>query len=197
MSATPTTCSPSVLRACVRNMVPNLPAPIRPTVTGRPAAFRSSNRVCRFTRDLPIFSGKWQIGVRSESLLADGARHERLVAALLRVGRAAFTIHLRRALEGRRDVDALTARKALRLAERKRGAATIRRAVRRKRAELMASHDIGGRQPRDRASRVGDALGEIPGRVRRRADRFARAFDASADARDRLVEELADRAERL
>ena len=38
-------------RACARNMVPNLPAPIRPTVTGRPAAFRSSSRAWRFTGD--------------------------------------------------------------------------------------------------------------------------------------------------
>ena len=38
-SATATTCMPRVSRACDRNMVPNLPAPIRPTVTGRPAAF--------------------------------------------------------------------------------------------------------------------------------------------------------------
>ena len=30
-SATPTTCMPRVRRACARNMVPNLPAPIRPT----------------------------------------------------------------------------------------------------------------------------------------------------------------------
>ena len=34
-SATATTCRPRVSRACARNMVPNLPAPIRPTVTGR------------------------------------------------------------------------------------------------------------------------------------------------------------------
>ncbi len=40
---------PCVRRTCARNMVPNLPAPIRPTVTGRPAAFRSSSRAWRFT----------------------------------------------------------------------------------------------------------------------------------------------------
>jgi len=44
-SATPTTCRPLVSRACDRNMVPNLPAPIRPTVTGFPAASRSSSSV--------------------------------------------------------------------------------------------------------------------------------------------------------
>src|SRR4051794_17153470 len=150
ISATPTTCSPSVLRACVRNIVPNLPAPIRPIVTGRPAAFRSSSSVCRFTRGLPIFSGRWQIAVRSESLLADGARDERLVAAFLRIGRAAFAIHLRRALEGRGDVNALAAPKTLRFAERQRGAAAIRRAVRRNRADFVPGHDVGARQSRDR-----------------------------------------------
>jgi hypothetical protein len=43
-SAMPTRCMPRVRRTCARNMVPNLPAPIRPTVTGRPAASRSSSR---------------------------------------------------------------------------------------------------------------------------------------------------------
>ena len=47
-SATATTCSPLVSRACVRNIVPNFPAPIRPTVTGRPDASRSRRRVERF-----------------------------------------------------------------------------------------------------------------------------------------------------
>ena len=36
-------------RTCVMNMVPNLPAPIRPTVTGRPAASRCSSIACKFT----------------------------------------------------------------------------------------------------------------------------------------------------
>ena len=40
---------PRVSRACERNIVPNLPAPIRPTVTGRPAASRSSSKEWRFT----------------------------------------------------------------------------------------------------------------------------------------------------
>ena len=35
------TCMPRVSRACDRNMVPNLPAPMTPTVTGFPAASRS------------------------------------------------------------------------------------------------------------------------------------------------------------
>src|SRR5690349_20770897 len=134
-------CSPSVRRACARNMVPNLPAPISPTVTGRPAAFRSSNSVCRFTSASPAFSRRWQIVAPPESLLADRARDEGLVAALLRIRRAALAIHLRRALEGGCDVDALTVRKALRLAHRKARAGAIRRAVRRDHAELVSGHD--------------------------------------------------------
>ena len=35
-SATPTTCRPRVSRAWARNIAPNLPAPISPTVIGRP-----------------------------------------------------------------------------------------------------------------------------------------------------------------
>ena len=45
-SATPTTCSPGVRCACDRNIVPNLPAPIKPTRIGfsacaRPASFNA------------------------------------------------------------------------------------------------------------------------------------------------------------
>src|SRR5450631_2503577 len=43
---------PRVSRACVRNMVPNLPAPIRATVTGFPAASRSRSFAWRFTSAL-------------------------------------------------------------------------------------------------------------------------------------------------
>ena len=42
-SATATTCMPAVVRAWARNIVPNLPAPTTPTVTGRPCACRSSS----------------------------------------------------------------------------------------------------------------------------------------------------------
>src|SRR5262245_8388522 len=48
-SATATRCIPSVKRTWETNMVPNLPAPIRPTVTGRNAACRSSSMAWRFT----------------------------------------------------------------------------------------------------------------------------------------------------
>src|SRR5262245_35856869 len=43
-------CMPCVRRACERNIVPNLPAPITATVTGRPAASRSRSFVWRFKK---------------------------------------------------------------------------------------------------------------------------------------------------
>src|SRR5690348_16021934 len=46
-----TRCMPRVRRTCERNMVPNLPAPIRPTVTGWPAASRSRSFAWRFMTD--------------------------------------------------------------------------------------------------------------------------------------------------
>ena len=42
-------CVPRGSRACDNYMVPNLPAPMTPTVTGFPAASRSSSLACRFT----------------------------------------------------------------------------------------------------------------------------------------------------
>ena len=44
-SATPTMCMPSMCWACDRIIEPNLPAPIRPTRTGRPAAARAASMV--------------------------------------------------------------------------------------------------------------------------------------------------------
>ena len=44
----PATCMPSVSRAWARNMEPNFPAPMRPTVTGFPAALRASSNRWRF-----------------------------------------------------------------------------------------------------------------------------------------------------
>ena len=43
-------------------MVPNLPAPIRPTVTGRPAASRSSNMVVEIHVTAPVSVGDGNIG---------------------------------------------------------------------------------------------------------------------------------------
>src|SRR5690606_12848183 len=50
-SATPTSAMPGVRNAWARYMVPNLPAPISPTRSGRPADSRSSSSLCRFIGD--------------------------------------------------------------------------------------------------------------------------------------------------
>src|SRR4029077_19337696 len=149
----PTRCIPRVRRGWERNMVPNFPAPIRPTVTGRPAASRSSSKACRFT------SVSFRVRERDDTterrgrttLLADRARDERLVGAFLRVGRTSLAPHLCRAFEGRRDVEAGAALKALRLAQRYARDAAIRRAVRRRGAQLMARDDVRPGEPRDRS----------------------------------------------
>src|SRR3954453_5539765 len=164
MSATPTTCIPSVRRACDRNIVPNLPAPISPTVTGRPAALRSSNSACRFKRSPltsspakggdPVAAGLYDDPRRrslrdaprsrgmTTELLADRTRDERFVPALLRIGRAALPVHLRRAFERGRDVDTVAARKAFRAAQRQSRAVAIGRAVWRNGAKLVTGHDV-------------------------------------------------------
>ena len=58
-SAMPATCSPGVRAAMARNMEPNLPAPITPTVTGRPAAPRSGNTTAQIHLLLPGSLGPW------------------------------------------------------------------------------------------------------------------------------------------
>src|ERR1043166_4748367 len=75
---------PRVSRACERNMVPNLPAPIRPTVTGRPAASRSSRREWRFTNSSAQVSARRtpHSRTREQRLLAHRLGDERLVDAL-------------------------------------------------------------------------------------------------------------------
>ena len=45
----PTTWMPGVCFACARYIAPNLPAPIRPTLSGRPSAARASSMRWRFT----------------------------------------------------------------------------------------------------------------------------------------------------
>ena len=74
-------------------MVPNLPAPIRPTVTGRPAASRSSSRECRFTVFLRADSSLRRTSyyrAREQPLLAHRLGDERLVDALFVVRLAPF-----------------------------------------------------------------------------------------------------------
>src|SRR4051794_19655060 len=56
MSAMPTTWTPGMLRACARYMVPNRPAPMRPTRIGRPSRSRCSSREWRFTVILRVRS---------------------------------------------------------------------------------------------------------------------------------------------
>src|SRR5205085_11216879 len=133
----PTRCMPRVRRTCERNIVPNLPAPIRPTVTGRPAASRSSSNACRFTSVSSRL--RWRDDNTERrgrtTLLADRARDERLVAAFLRIGRAALAPHLRGAFERRGDVEAVAVLIALRFAQRLAPPGTVRCAVPRRPAQ--------------------------------------------------------------
>ena len=48
-SAIATTWMPGVCFACARYIAPNLPAPIRPTLSGRPSAARATSMRWRFT----------------------------------------------------------------------------------------------------------------------------------------------------
>ena len=52
-SAMPTMCIPGVRMPWDRNMEPNLPAPIRPTRTGRPLAARACSMVKRLMAWIP------------------------------------------------------------------------------------------------------------------------------------------------
>src|ERR1044072_3685904 len=108
---------PRVSRACERNMVPNLPAPIRPTVTGRPAASRSSSKEWRFTgssaRDFVLRSTPHS-GAGEQRLLAHRLGDERLVDALFVVRLAPFGPDDGGAAVRRGDVEARAALKAFR-----------------------------------------------------------------------------------
>ena len=48
ISAMPSTCRPLVRRACARNIVPNLPAPMIPARTGASVSARAANSMDRF-----------------------------------------------------------------------------------------------------------------------------------------------------
>src|SRR5665213_3444066 len=166
-SATPTTCMPAVSRACDRNMVPNFPAPITPTVTGRPSASRSSNLPCRFMRDAPSrmarrkhrrpleTSGRGS--AVSAVLLAENPRNESLVVAF-RPAIAARQQHFGRTNFGGRHVDALAGLKTFRLARVHGHRHAVRRAVGRDGAFFM--HDKRARIG-DTHHRIGRALGGI------------------------------------
>src|SRR5262249_54030418 len=150
-SATATRCIPSVKRTWETNMVPNLPAPMRPTVTGRPAACRSSSMAWRFTQCSDRRKGWSYYGRRTASclaqvhtcalrtrcalaLLAHRARHENLGRTLRIVQRAALEQDLRRAFVLRLGVDAFAGLESLAAAGRggRRlavGGAVVRRGV--------------------------------------------------------------------
>src|SRR5687767_11125685 len=100
------------------------------------------------------------------TLLADRARDERLVPAFLGVWRASLAPHLRRAFERRGDVEAVAALIAFGLAQRDARTAAVRGAVRGCRAQFVTGHDVGARQARDRAGRVGHAFGKFARRIR-------------------------------
>src|ERR1700730_14709407 len=121
---------PRVDRTWLRNMVPHLPAAIRPTVTGRPAASRRSSMECRFT----AFS----------SLLAHGAGDENLGRAFRAGWRAALEQEARRgALLLALSIEALAGLETLAAAERHSSRQTVRRAVRGFHAPLPRIYDPG------------------------------------------------------
>src|SRR5215831_10204929 len=146
-SATATTCRPRVNRACARNMVPNLPAPIRPTVTGRPAASRSSSMVWRFT-------GASRVLARGKPLLADGAGDENLGRAFGIVGGTAFEQELGRTFLLGLRVEASAALESLAAAERDRRRWAVGRAVAGRRTALASRQGAGIRQSDDGAGRL-------------------------------------------
>src|SRR6185437_15868744 len=168
-SATATTCRPRVRRACDRNMVPNLPAPIRPTVTGRPAASRSRSLADRFTGVVSRNPYRWRrkhgSGVGTSRRRAFGSLAERTgdegFGLALGSVRAAGQINLGRTGLGRGHVDALAGLEALRLADGIGGGDAIGRAVGRDLADLVTADDAGWRVF------AGDAFGGVVGRVRR------------------------------
>src|SRR6185503_13716206 len=107
-------------------MVPNFPAPMRPTVTGRPAASRSSSMAWRFTETSILPPRNWAamphwtqlefgtpctqrgqfIGVAP--LLAHRARDEYLGPAFGFIGRAALEQDLGRTFQLRLGIEALS-----------------------------------------------------------------------------------------
>src|SRR5262249_3857528 len=145
--ATAATCRPRVNRACARNMVPNLPAPIRPTVTGRPAASRSSSMVWRFT-------GASRMLARGKPLLADGAGDENLGRAFGIVGGTAFEQELGRTFLLGLRVEASAALESFAATERNRRRRAVGAAVAGRRTALASGQGAGIRQSDDGAGRL-------------------------------------------
>src|SRR5271166_4255696 len=165
-SATATTCMPRVTRACARNMVPNLPAPITPTVTGLPAASRLSNMAWRFTASsigdrsaacthtvllawaglasaISTLSVGSTRGARpQQASLAHRARDEDLSGALGAAGRTAFEQEPSGfALLLGAGIEAFAGLKPLAAAKRHGRRLAVRSAVVRRSARLARIHD--------------------------------------------------------
>src|SRR5262249_38734797 len=153
-SATAATCRPRVNRACARNMVPNLPAPIRPTVTGRPAASRSSSMVWRFTEASRMFA-------RGTPLLANGAGDENLGRTFGIVGRTAFEQKPRRTYLLGLRVEASAALESFAAAQRDRRRRAVGRAVAGRRTALASRQGAGIRQSDDGAGRLLGGLARL------------------------------------
>src|SRR5258707_8888400 len=158
-------------------MVPNLPAPMRPTVTGRPAACRSSSMAWRFTERSDRRKEWSYYGRRTANcpaqvhtcalrtryavvLLAHRARYENLGRTFRIVRRAALEQDLRRAFVFRLSIDGFAGLESLAAAGRGRRRLTVGGAVLRRGAALAHGHDAGVRQSHDR---VGGILGDVAG----------------------------------
>src|SRR5581483_11552170 len=108
---------PRVSRACAANMVPNLPAPIRPTVIGLPALSRSRSLACKFNT---LSRQEFAQGKHSAAKLTSGSALLTERAGDECIGRAAWAgaapgeIDLRRTHLGRRHVEALARGKPVR-----------------------------------------------------------------------------------
>src|SRR5215813_807422 len=219
-SATATRCMPSVKRTWETNMVPNLPAPIRPTVTGRNAACRSSSMAWRFTErsehSNPIQSLRQTnralssavhacgrqtrpaprptiAGVRRSwavGLLAHRARHENLGRAFRVIRRAALEQDLRRAFVLRLGVEAFAGLESFAAAGRAGRRLAIGGTVLRHRAALAHGHDARVRQSHDR---VGRTLGGVAGLLAELIERRLRALQIRLEPGRALVEPMADR----
>src|ERR1700716_3425254 len=176
-SASATRCMPGVRRTWARNMVPNLPAPMSPTVTGRPAAARARSIACRFMgtilqsrrqRSTAAPARRGHGSKRLEDLLAERAgdvafdrADDRLAVRPVQGDRGAFL--------GSLEIDAAARRKPVSLADGLGGGTAIGRAVRRRRTggalryharSREARHRAGG-VPRHGRRRVGRVLGDI------------------------------------
>src|SRR4051812_47977710 len=207
-SATATTWSPRVRLACARNIVPNFPAPMRPTVTGRPAASRSSNMAWRFTETSILPSRDWAAVPRScqlelgpphtgrgqfiavAPLLAHRARDEYLRPAFGFIGRAALEQDFGRTFQLRLGIEALSHLESLAAAECVDRRLTIGTAVSRRRATLARRHDAGIGQADHRVGRI---LGGVASLTAQLVECLLRALHVRSELGGPLVQPPAER----